>query len=329
MSETIYRIQHGSHLYGTNTPSSDLDYKEVYLPDVKSILTQKAKNAVASGPDKEEGAKNQAGDIDRQAFAVHKLFDMLVKGDIIGMEMIFTNPKQIEFCDRRYTEILANKEIFLSRKVDGYVGYCRQQANKYGIRGSRVASVRKAMDFFQRAVDIDPNMRISELSVDLVNLVAGEEHADIVSIPNGASGTEMLHIEVCNKKQPFTNTVKQAHDCYKRIFDEYGARAKQAETNEGIDWKALSHAMRVGQQAIELLNTGFITFPRPNAPELLSIKKGEVPYKKIAEDLDVLLNQVVAASEVSPLPELPSYDKVNDLLASIYQAHVCGDWCSV
>src|SRR5581483_10870521 len=63
----IYRIRHGSHLYGTNTETSDHDYKEVFVPSGRDILLGRIKEGRQSGPDKSQtpGAKNQPGDIDR------------------------------------------------------------------------------------------------------------------------------------------------------------------------------------------------------------------------------------------------------------------------
>ena len=40
----------------------------------------------------------------------------------------------------------------------------------------------------------------------------------------------------------------------------------------------MSHAVRIGWQAVEYLETGEITFPSPNASHLLRIKQGELPY---------------------------------------------------
>ena len=38
--QNIVRIQFGSHLYGTNTPLSDLDYKSVHIPSCSDIVMQ-------------------------------------------------------------------------------------------------------------------------------------------------------------------------------------------------------------------------------------------------------------------------------------------------
>jgi hypothetical protein len=90
------------------------------------------------------------------------------------------------------------------------------------------------------------------------------------------------------------------------MYENYGARAKLAEQSQGVDWKALSHAVRVGTEAMELLTTGNITFPRPDAPYLVMIKTGKIPYKTVAEDIEVLLESVEQASASSILAEYPN-----------------------
>lgn len=314
----IYRILHGSHLYGTNTATSDMDYKEVYIPSGRSILLQRVKEARASGPDKEANEKNQAGDVDTNSFAITKLFSMITKGDIIGCEMIFTPPQNILFKDPRYDLILRKKNIFLSRKVDGYVGYCRQQANKYGIRGSRVAAARGAMELCRSLLDQGWG-KISAVWPEMVRYAEETEHCEIEFIKNGSTGDMMPHFVCCSKKQPITNPLKAAYECYKKIFDEYGHRALAAEQNSGIDWKAVSHACRVGEQAIELLTDHTITFPRPNAKRLLAVKRGEVPYQEVADYLDELLIKVEACSKVSTLPEKADQTKIDQLIIQLHE----------
>jgi hypothetical protein len=106
---------------------------------------------------------------------------------------------------------------------------------------------------------------------------------------------------------------------FKRVFDEYGARALQAETNDGVDWKALSHAVRIGQEALELFETGKIVFPRPNACYLLDIKQGKVEYKMVSVEIEQLLDQVEAASIKANLPDEVDRKKVDELVLNMYQ----------
>lgn len=58
---TLVRIKFGSHLYGTATPASDIDFKSIFVPDAHDILLQRAKGSVSNQRPKAEGEKNVAG----------------------------------------------------------------------------------------------------------------------------------------------------------------------------------------------------------------------------------------------------------------------------
>lgn len=318
--QLIYRIQHGSHLYGTNTENSDFDYKEVYIPSGSSILLNRIKEGRQAGPDKSQspGVKNQPGDVDVQSFAITKLFRMLTQGDIIGCELIFTPEQNVIYKHPWYDEVLERKSIFLSSKVSGYVGYCRQQANKYGIRGSRISACRAVIELLKSK----PHLSKTGEWWNALTILAGEtEHCAMVKQTNGMGQEEEL-FECCGKKIMSTITVKEATLIYQRYFDDYGHRALLAEKNEGIDWKAISHALRVGRQAIELLETHQITFPRPDAEELLSVKRGERPYAEVSSQLDELLTRVLEASKTSTLPSEADFAAIDELTIDLHRRQI-------
>ncbi len=50
--DLIVEMRFGSHLYGTATPQSDLDFKAVYLPAARDILLQRVHDTVTHVPDK-------------------------------------------------------------------------------------------------------------------------------------------------------------------------------------------------------------------------------------------------------------------------------------
>ena len=41
--KTIMKGYFGSHLYGTSTPESDVDFKEIYVPHARDVLTGNVK----------------------------------------------------------------------------------------------------------------------------------------------------------------------------------------------------------------------------------------------------------------------------------------------
>ena len=94
-------------------------------------------------------------------------------------------------------------------------------------------------------------------------------------------------LSVCGKMVQDGNTIETTLMIYGKMLEEYGTRAFQAERNEGIDWKALMHAVRVCEEAKELLRDHReITFPRPESALLLTIRQGEMDYKEVAEIIE-------------------------------------------
>ena len=75
-------------------------------------------------------------------------------------------------------------------------------------------------------------------------------------------------------------------------------------------------------QAVELLTTGHITFPRPDAAHLVAIKTGALPYQAVAEELEALLERVEIAARESTLPEEPDRAWIDELVVSEYGAAV-------
>jgi predicted nucleotidyltransferase len=43
MARTLVKMQFGSHVYGTNLPTSDLDVKAVHVPGAQDTLLQRVK----------------------------------------------------------------------------------------------------------------------------------------------------------------------------------------------------------------------------------------------------------------------------------------------
>lgn len=319
-TKQIIRIQHGSHLYGTNTPSSDLDYKGVFLPAGRDILLGRVPGTI----DKSTGddlTKNSKDDIDDQSYALQKFFEMLVKGDTTATEILFAPPEATVLITPEWEYVRSQATGFINRECRGFVGYCRQQANKYGIKGSRMAAARDIVTLLEAEIALrGPRSKLVESNEALEVFCACHEFAELVPIIS--HGQPIRHLEVVNRKMPYTTTLKAAHEVYAKIYENYGERARMAMTNEGVDWKAMSHAVRVARQAKELLETGHITFPRPDAAELLAIKLGERPFAEVGELLEGLVEEVEQAALVSPLPEKSDEAAIDRVVLSLYEKQV-------
>jgi hypothetical protein len=319
----LVRIAHGSHLYGTSTPTSDHDFKGVHLPSGKGIVMGRAEDVINTGvTSKAAGAdKNDAHAIDSDSYSLQKFFDMLMKGDTVATEILFASVVE---ADPRWSEVQAVGRQLLNRQCKGFVGYCVRQAAKYGIKGSRMSAVKALVDVLKlRQLQLgSPAAKLGEIDYMLRDFAERHEHAEWVNIPS-PNGADLWHIRCCDRAMPMTSSVGEAIKVYTKVWDNYGERARAAMTNEGIDWKAMSHAVRVARQAIELLNTGQITFPRPDAAELLAIKLGQLPYAEVSQMLESLVETVHVASERSALPERSDQTIADTFVRQHYHAQVC------
>jgi hypothetical protein len=167
---------------------------------------------------------------------------------------------------------------------------------------------------------------LSEAHEAIEALCSSQEHIFIEDIPTQSGGL-IRHLSVCGRKAPYTSSLKNAHAIYSKLFDEYGKRALAAEKNEGIDWKALSHAVRIGRQSIELLETAHITFPRPDAAHLIAIKTGQLEYQPVAEEIEELLEKIEVAAQRSALPDEPNYQWINNFVIGEYHNSVHRTFC--
>jgi hypothetical protein len=107
-----------------------------------------------------------------------------------------------------------------------------------------------------------------------------------------------------------------------RLLDEYGHRTLLAETNQGVDWKACMHAVRVSREAEELLTHHTIAYPSPEAKLLMAIRKGELPYKEVADMLEIGLDQLEECAKVSKLPECENHAEAERFVLGVYRKSV-------
>lgn len=319
MHKLLVKMKFGSHVYGTNLPTSDEDYKAIYLPSAEDILLQRVKQTDKDSTKEDPRAKNTADDVDIETFSVQRYFDLLLEGQTVALDMLFVPEEFIVYKTPTWDFIRANRDKFIHSGVSAFAGYCRTQANKYGIKGSRMAAVKNCINLIET---YKKHERL-ELYQEMLKLVASTtEHVDIVMCQGPNKETLTPHLEVCNRKYPFHSKVDYVLKNLKKIYDGYGHRARAAEQNEGIDWKALMHAVRVQEEAKELLSTGKITFPRPERELLLKIRKGEMPYKEVASIIETGLEELEKIQETSILNSEPNRDFARLIVMNLHHSTV-------
>lgn len=315
----IITMKFGSHVYGTNVPTSDLDYKTIFLPEPEEIILQRVKDSKQKNTNNSED-KNTSEDIDHEFFSFQKYCHLLSQGQTVALDMLFT-PEEFytKSPDKVWENLKKNKHIFLHSGVASFVGYCKQQANKYGIKGSRIATLRSArhvLEYWTKGHNNIKEMKLKDYWPAIENFAKHNQHTRTYS--EEAAGHTYKLWEVCGKKLQDHNSFYQAMNMFDAQIDEYGKRALQAESNEGIDWKALMHATRVLYEAKELLSSHKITFPRPEKELLLDIRQGKMGYKEVAKIIEDGMEELNDIKDNSVLPKSPDYKKIDELVYNAY-----------
>jgi hypothetical protein len=316
----IIEVKFGSHLYGTDTPLSDADFKGIYIPTARQIILNKAKHNISVSRPKQEFEKNNKDDVDMETFSLQEFLRLLIEGQTVALDMLFSPESFHVFKGEQYDlfkTIYQNKDRLLSKGILSFIGYARKQAGKYGIKGSRVRAVKETIQFLNGCNSVlllkDP-----EIKAELDAFVSrGNEFIQYVQIPD-MNQAICTYLEVCGRKFQLTNSVKYSLAILNKIHDEYGHRSKLAEVNDGIDWKALSHAVRVNFEGQELLKTGFITFPCPERQLLLDIKTGKMSYKEVEVIIENGLKNLEEAQKISLLREKPDCEWSDNFLFDVY-----------
>lgn len=320
--DIIFETKFGSHIYGTNTPTSDLDFKGIYQATYRDIILNRVKDSIVTTTrvDKSEGVRNKAGDIDKEYKELRRFFRDAISGQTYALDMLYT-PEEfwIEASDT-WREILKERHRFLSKSMNAFIGYIRQQTGKYGMKGTRMSAVLAVVEFLR---GFSPDTSITDVWED---------------IPKNEFVTLKLHDQLINKEvkqelmltvleKMFQKNVKVGFvlEVLEKFANEYGTRSKMAMENKGVDWKAVSHAYRACYQLLDIANEGRIIFPLTQAQEVLRIKNGTVSYADVIQnELPILMEKSMEAINKSNLPDkvdstywdefvVKTYEKSNNL----------------
>lgn len=334
--KVLVKIKVGSNLYGTNGPDSDTDYKGVFLPSFDEVvlgnqLGQFPKSIKLGTGD--DTTKNTADDIDYELYSLQYYLCLLQKGDTGAVELLFAPDEMIEITSPEWEYLRTKRKIFITKEMKSFLGYCRTQASKYSAKGGRIAALRKVIDFMhfhlEKFKEHDGYIKSGQIPVLLMSqiwedLPEGEYIRKFVEPRNNAN-----MFEVCGRKFDETASVKYVYDQLQKVIDGYGNRAKQAENSKGVDWKAVSHAFRVGYQLKELMETGDLKFPLKDSKFFKQVKFGKLKFKedKLEDKLEQLLIDLEKLTEESEFREKVNIKPLCKWVVNLYIKQIMNEVC--
>jgi hypothetical protein len=310
----LYITKYGSKLYGTDDENSDTDYKGIFIPNKLDVLVKKDIDHInfnSSLP----SFKNSSDDIDIELVSIFKFFNLLKKGETGTIDLLFSMfSNNIIYEDFYFTSIIKdNYKSFINKNIKAFLGYSVSMAKKYNIRGERYSEL---VDFGLKFNNFSINSNFQTLRdgwEELKSIVNDSNYKYIKFVfkdgPRGSKIDQWEYIEVLGKY--FTQTVTLPYFMNHLINskEKYGNRVKS--NNENIDWKGLSHSMRVLLECQELLKDNFISFPLTDKKFIKDIKTGKLDIEYVMNKLESNFNKADSLYNTSNMP-LTSDDKLID-----------------
>ena len=304
----VYVTKYGSKLYGTDNPNSDTDYKGIFIPSRESVLLKKDIEHYNFNSNN-NNTRNSKDDIDLQLFSIYKWFALLKKGETGAIDILFSffRRETEVYSDREFREIITqNYKKFYNKNLHSFLGYCVGQSKVYNVRGERFNELHLFVEYFNALVKEQGEQKLETMFPLIEKLFSNNRYKYIKFIKAPTSrgsgeAKEGIYVEVLGKRFLGTVTVRYFSQRITEMEEQFGNRARASA--KGVDFKALSHAVRVIDEVEELIDNNFITFPLKNRVYITSIKEGNERLEDVMDYIDQKLTVVQNKLENSLLPE--------------------------
>lgn len=119
----IYKVRTGSHAYGTNLPTSDLDYAGIFIPPLDYYFGLQAFDLLS-----------EQGDSDKSYYSLRKYANLAVANNPNVLELLFVDNSDVLLSTAAAEELRRNKTLFLSQRCQKtFVGYAKAQLHRIRI----------------------------------------------------------------------------------------------------------------------------------------------------------------------------------------------------
>lgn len=300
----IFKCKAGSHLYGTNTPLSDVDYRGVFIPDERYFY------GCLLSTEQFEDKKN-----DETYFEIRKFMRLALDNNPNIVELLFVPQNMWEVATYEWQLICNHKKLFLSKKAKyTFLGYAHSQFKR--IRTHRNWLLYPPLrEPFPEDYGLSSDTRMSDDDLGAFDSLQAKPNHIIVS--------EDL-MQLVTKNKAYKNA-KREWDNYQLWKKNRNPERAKLEEKFGYDTKHASHLLRLISEGEELLLKETITFPRPDAEFLLDVKNGKLRYDELYLKLEEYEELFEKYYNESSLPHKADATKVDELCIKINKAYLRKD----
>lgn len=223
--EIIYLGTFGSHLYGTNVPSSDLDFQGVFKDSLRDIILGKSKGDIDESD--KINQKNSAGDLDKKWKELRIFIRNCLQGQTYAMNMLFTPKNHWKQSSPIWEFIHENRHSLVSNNIKPFISYCREQSLKYSAKGDKIKTLDEIIKRIESYGKKSTVSNFFDDNLDLLQLKHMDRYTKILGKAGTKQGSED-YFDVVRSSCPGNRMLDELLRNVKGQYSGYGERAKKA-----------------------------------------------------------------------------------------------------
>ena len=308
----------GSHAYGTNVESSDVDIRGIALNTKEEIL---------GSTNFEQVVNNET---DTTIYSFRKIVSLLTSCNPNTIEILGLKPEHYLYLSPIGQELLDNKKLFLSKRaINSFGGYAFAQLRRLDNKAARTLEQAEREQHILNS--------ITNASYAWPDKYQCFESGDFVKLYLDDSTQEDMDKEVFMDFQLTHYPLRDYKNIWsdmKNIVSEYGkiGHRNQNAIENGRLGKHMMHLIRLYLMCLDILEKEEInTYREKDHDFLMDIRNGKFldknsqPIPEFYELVDDYEKRLQYAAANSSLPEKPNYQLINDFLMSINERIVLGN----
>lgn len=299
----------GSHAYGMDLPSSDLDIRGITLNSKMDILTNQ----------NFEQFVNE--ETDTTIYSFNKIISLLSNVNPNTIEMLGLKPEHYLYIHPIGQELLDNKKIFLSKRAaHSFGGYASAQLRRLDNKAVRLVNQEQRehhiINSILSAKDTFPDKYFyhNEDSIRLYIDKAVQDGYDTEIFMD----VNLNHYPLRDYKSMWS----EMHNIVKD-YSKIGKRNQRAIEHNKLG-KHSAHLIRLYMMALDILEREeIVTYREKEHNLLMDIRNGKYldenrqPIPEFYEMVDDFEKRLDYAKENTSLPDNPDYNKINEFVASV------------
>lgn len=306
----------GSHAYGTNIETSDLDVRGCTLNSKEEILTNQ---------NFEQFVDERT---DTTIYAFNKLVSLLCNCNPNTIEMLGLKPEHYLYLSPIGKELMDNKQLFLSKKAaQAFGGYATAQLRRLDNKAARlVGQAQKEQHVLNSIHNVmaDFNERYTPYADDAIKLYIDQSDKEDME--------SEIYMDVNLTRYPLRDYKSMWSEMNNVVKDysKIGKRNQHAIEHNKLG-KHMMHLIRLYMMCLDILeNKDIVTFRSKEHDLLMSIRDGKYldenrqPIPEFFEMVDEYEEKMKYAKENTDLPEKPDYKRIQEFVMSVNERVVRG-----